>query len=121
MSFEKDEGFSLQGKQYHGDVVLCSLCDTQMRPGEEDPNILECPKCHRTYIITREVLEHEDEMVSAHEDENVELGGLDSGIGISTEKDDDVFKPRLVGPETKLRLRPDEHVLSYEEEIPDPT
>jgi len=120
MSFEKDEGHTLAPRGRH--IILCSKCDVKMDPTEKDPNALVCPNCHKEYSLQREPVEYEDEMVSVHEGENVELGGLDSGAGIVTEPDnDDVMRPRKVGQETKLTLRPGEHLLSYEEEIPDPT
>lgn len=100
-------------------MVVCSICDVRMSQ-TDDPSVLQCSQCKRTYIIGREPLQEEDEMVSVHEDENVELGGISGGPGLLAENDDpDLFSPRT--NRTQLKLKDGEHLIDYEEYMPDPT
>ena len=62
-----------------------------------EPLVYKCPKCKNTYQLGYEILEHEDDIESSHEDEAdiIELSGLDSdSVGLLI-KDNELEFPSL--------------------------
>jgi hypothetical protein len=80
--------------------IFCVLCANEkvqlecINP-EEDELTYRCPRCKNTYQLGFEILEHEDDFESSHEDEDIELSGIESdsvGVGLlvaNDEYDDD--------------------------------
>lgn len=67
--------------------ILCVLCKIPLDCVSEDEMRYKCPRCKNTYQLGYEILEHEDDFESSHEDEDIELSGLessDSGVGLLT-------------------------------------
>jgi hypothetical protein len=58
--------------------ILCVIDKVQLN--QIEPLVYKCPKCKNTYQLWYEILEHEDDIESSHEDEAdiIELSGLDS-------------------------------------------
>ena len=67
--------------------IFCVLC-TKIQLDCIKPEELryKCPRCKNTYQLGYEILEHEDDIVSSHEDEDVELSGLNDNdsVGLLT-------------------------------------
>ena len=86
--------------------IFCVLCFPKVQlkciistPPEDGEELrYKCPRCKNTYQLGYEILEHEDDIVSSHEDEadDIELTGLesDSGVGLLT-KDNELDFPSL--------------------------
>lgn len=72
--------------------VLCANEKIQLEPSsiEKDELQYKCPRCKNTYQLGYEILEHEDDFESSHEDEDIELSGLDNNntVGLLVANDD---------------------------------
>ena len=68
--------------------ILCVLCRIQLDYVSELR--YKCPRCKNTYELGYEILEHEDDIESSHEDEDVELSGLgdNNSVGLLVATDD---------------------------------
>jgi phage FluMu protein Com len=76
--------------------ILCVLCsNVQLEPTSIEGLQYKCPRCKNTYQLGYEILEHEDDFESSHEDEDIELAGLDSnntnsvGLLVANDPEDD--------------------------------
>ena len=75
--------------------ILCVIDKVQLN--QIEPLVYKCPKCKNTYQLGYEILEHEDDIESSHEDEAdiIELSGLDSdSVGLLI-KDNELEFPSL--------------------------
>jgi len=104
---------------YKKDNPVCPICAIRLVKDKDDTSKWNCTNCLRVYLPNMEVMNYEDDMVSVHEDEQPELAGIGGdGGGLLVEGDDDIMQPKYGEP--KLKLKPGEHLVSYEEENPDP-
>lgn len=79
------------------------MCGLQKVPLDiiEPPLVYKCPRCKNTYQLGYEILEHEDDIVSSHEDESdiIELAGLQSSgvnsVGLLTKEGNELDFPSL--------------------------
>lgn len=102
------------------DNSICAICKIELKENPKDQDKLYCPRCHREYLPGSEISEFEDDMISVHENEQVELGGLSSGSGLLVENDDDDIMKPTKQTRLKIPLKEGETLVSYEEYIPDP-
>lgn len=76
--------------------IFCVLCFPKVQLECTDPEQLryKCPRCKNTYQLGYEILEHEDDIVSSHEYEDIELSGLESddSVGLLSAGDDNEFE-----------------------------
>ena len=57
--------------------ILCVLCKLPLDCINSPEDLrYKCPRCKNIYQLGYEILEHEDDIESSHEDEDVELSGL---------------------------------------------
>jgi hypothetical protein len=107
--------------------ILCVLCpNIQLEPIsttiEENELTYKCPRCKNTYQLGYEILEHEDDFESSHEDEDIELAGLDSngsvGLLVANDEDDeDKYKTKSDIPIPKyMKDSETTKVIEYREE-----
>ena len=116
MSSEEDEAniIDTSGKQY----PICLICKVYtLVQHPDDPAKLQCPYCLREYMPFKEQMASEDEMVSVHEDEMVELGGIGGGSGLMVEADDHLMQPTY-GHKPKIALKEGETLTDYREQDP---
>ena len=76
--------------------ILCVLCKIQLECISFEGLRYKCPRCKNTYQLGYEILEHEDDFESSHEEEaDIELSGIEStvgsGVGLLVANDDDEF------------------------------
>lgn len=68
--------------------ILCVLCKIPLNCISPDDELrYKCPRCKNTYQLRYEILEHEDDFESSHENEDVELSGIDdnsNNVGLLT-------------------------------------
>ena len=103
-----------------GGTPKCSICKNPLQDHPTDPDKLQCTSCFREYMPSTEMIESDDEMVSVHEDENIELGGIGRAVeGLVTENDDDLMQPHYKQNSLKVVLREGEQLRDYEETIPE--
>ena len=72
--------------------AYCVICPNKTRLEEKDDFLLVCPVCGNKYDKSYEMIAHDDELESAHEEESatLETGGLNAGgTGLLSAKDDD--------------------------------
>ena len=71
--------------------ILCVLCKLPLDCINSPEELrYKCPRCKNTYQLGYEILEHEDDIESSHEDEDVELSGLgdNDSVGLLVATDD---------------------------------
>ena len=64
----------------------CSVCRVKTDRGEYEGEYV-CPQCARVYLPEKEIVEYEDTFVTSHSDEQVEIEGISTGVGLITAKD----------------------------------
>ncbi len=69
------------------DYPVCSMCKVKTDKGEYEGEYV-CPQCARVYLPEKEIVEYEDEFVTSHSDEQVEIAGISGGIGLLPAKDE---------------------------------
>lgn len=99
----------------------CSICHNSLQEHPDDPLKLQCTRCFREYMPATEVIEADDEMVSVHEDEHVELGGIGANIDplVVEGQDDEVMTPSYRKNTLNVVLREGEQLIDYNEDVPD--
>lgn len=98
MSFDDiDDSIIVNNNNNKKQKILCVI-DKVPLDIIEPPLVYKCPRCKNTYQLGYEILEHEDDIVSSHEDEaaDIELAGLESinSVGLLT-KDNELDFPSL--------------------------
>jgi hypothetical protein len=68
------------------DYPICSMCKVKTNKGDYEGEYV-CPNCARIYLPEKEIVEYEDTFVTSHSDEQVELEGISSGVGLLSAKD----------------------------------
>ena len=112
-----DDSFTLGGNAL--EKQQCSICKNRLIDHPDDPDKLLCTNCGHEYLPVKEAIEQEDEMVSVHEDEQVELGGINAGPALAVENDDHLMTPVYGRNSLRVRLAEGENMIDYQEEIPD--
>lgn len=72
--------------------ILCVLCKVQLECTNLEAQKYRCPRCKNIYQLGYEINEFEDEFESSHEDEDIELRGIesDSNIGLLSANDNEL-------------------------------
>ena len=68
----------VNSKRNQRQKILCVLCKIQLNCISAEENRYKCPRCKNTYQLGFEINEFEDEFESSHEEEDIELSGLDN-------------------------------------------
>lgn len=88
--------------------ILCVLCKLPLDCINSPEELrYKCPRCKNTYQLGYEILEHEDDIESSHEDEDVELSGLgdNDSVGLLVATDDQFTEYNDNNPTTRSDIK----------------
>lgn len=114
MSDNNNDSFAIGTAARGGQI--CSLCGARLQQVDD---YYQCTKCKEKYFPHSEVIEEDDEMVSVHEDEQVELGGISGGgPGLMVEPDDTIMKPTYDKDRPRIPIKSGETLVNIEYQDP---
>jgi phage FluMu protein Com len=106
--------------------LLCVLCSNDKIQLDYVSELrYKCPRCKNTYQLGYEILEHEDDFVSLHEGEDVELSGIgndsvgllvaDNEFSSTTEEEEEEVEGKIPIPKY-MKSGEGRKVIEYREE-----